>query len=161
MNKEKKWIKLIQKKADEKAANELVSFYYQPIYAFVYKQTLNKELSMDLTQDIFISMLQSIQNFDTKKSSFKTWLYMYVLGIALLFLVAFISSLAPNYMTNIGVQIPLAFVLFGIGKSYLVQDITNLFLPKYFLSIALVFILAGSAVIFVLKWKKESIKDIL
>ncbi|WP_274854191.1 RNA polymerase sigma factor [Bacillus methanolicus] len=66
MNKEKKWIKLIQKKSDEKAVNELVSFYYQSIYAFVYKQTLNKELSMDLTQEIFISMLQSIQNFDEK-----------------------------------------------------------------------------------------------
>lgn len=90
-----------------------------------------------------------------------TVISMYVLGIALLFLVAFISSLAPNYMSNIGVQIPLAFVLFGIGISYLVQDITNLFLPKHFLPIMLVFILAGSAVIFVLKWKKEIIKDIL
>lgn len=75
MTKQKKWIKLIQKKSDEHAANELVSFYYQSIYAYVYKQTLNKDLSLDLTQEIFISMLQSIGSFDEKKSSFNTWIY--------------------------------------------------------------------------------------
>lgn len=72
---QKKWIKLIQKKSDEHAANELVNHHYQSIYAFVYKQTLNKELSMDLTQEIFISMLQSIGSFDEQKASFATWLY--------------------------------------------------------------------------------------
>ena len=31
--------------------------YYREIYAFVYKQTTDVELSMDLTQNIFISVL--------------------------------------------------------------------------------------------------------
>lgn len=75
MDKEKKLIKLIQKKSDKLAANELVSLYYKSIYSFVYKQTLNKELSMDLTQEIFISMLKSIHQFDVKKGFFKAWLY--------------------------------------------------------------------------------------
>ncbi|MBM7702799.1 RNA polymerase sigma-70 factor (ECF subfamily) [Bacillus iocasae] len=75
MNKEKKWIKLIQKKSDEHAANELVSMYYSQMYGFVYKQTINKELALDLTQEIFISMLQSIHHFEGKRASFKTWLY--------------------------------------------------------------------------------------
>jgi len=30
---------------------------------------------MDLTQEIFVSMLQSIKNYDEKKSGFRTWLY--------------------------------------------------------------------------------------
>lgn len=72
---EKKWIKQIQKRADEDAANELISAYYKEMYAYVYKQTTNKELAMDLTQEVFISMLQSIDGFDAKKSSFRTWLY--------------------------------------------------------------------------------------
>lgn len=72
---QKKWIKLIQKKSDENAANELIAHFYPSIYAYVYKQTLNKELSMDLTQEIFISMLHSIHQYDDKKASFKTWLY--------------------------------------------------------------------------------------
>jgi RNA polymerase sigma factor (sigma-70 family) len=75
MMKQKRWISSVQKRGDQHAANELISHYYQSIYAYVYKQTLNKELSLDLTQDIFISMLQSIQQFDEKKASFKTWLY--------------------------------------------------------------------------------------
>lgn len=90
-----------------------------------------------------------------------TVISMYALGIVTLLLVALISSLAPNYMTNIGVQIPLAFVLFGIGTDYLVQNITNIFLPKHLLPIALVVILVGSTSIFVLKLKKEGVRDIV
>ncbi|MFC7370753.1 RNA polymerase sigma factor [Fictibacillus iocasae] len=69
------WIRQIQKKGDARAANELISFYYQRIYSFVYKQTFNKELSLDLTQEIFIGMLQSIHGFDVDRGSFKSWLY--------------------------------------------------------------------------------------
>ena len=69
------WIKKIKRNASESAANELVSKYYKEMYAFIYKQTLDAELSLDLTQEIFISALQSITNYDSKKASFRTWLY--------------------------------------------------------------------------------------
>jgi RNA polymerase sigma factor (sigma-70 family) len=72
---EKNWIKQIKKKGSEKAANELVSSYYQEIYRYVYRQTQDQEQSLDLTQEIFISMLQSLYQFDEKKASFRTWLY--------------------------------------------------------------------------------------
>ncbi|WP_350446032.1 RNA polymerase sigma factor [Anaeromonas gelatinilytica] len=49
--------------------------YYKEVYAYVYKQTMNKGLSMDLTHEIFISILKSIDNYDEKKASFRTWLY--------------------------------------------------------------------------------------
>ena len=55
--------------------NELVSKYYKEMYAFIYKQTLNTELSLDLTQELFISVLKSIHNYDSKKAAFRTWLY--------------------------------------------------------------------------------------
>ncbi|WML33268.1 RNA polymerase sigma factor [Clostridium sp. OS1-26] len=71
---DKKLIKQIRK-GNRSAANDLISRYYKEIYTYVYKQTIDKELSMDLTQDIFISMLKSIDNFDDKKASFRTWLY--------------------------------------------------------------------------------------
>jgi len=71
----KKWIKRIQQKADKEAANELVSLYYREIYGYVYKQTLKKELALDLTQEIFMSMLQSIAYYDEQKAAFRTWLY--------------------------------------------------------------------------------------
>ena len=72
---EQKLIKRIKKKQDKEAANTLISYYYKEIYAYVYRQTGNEELAKDLTQDIFIQILQKIAVFDPKKSSFRTWIY--------------------------------------------------------------------------------------
>lgn len=75
MNNEKKWIRKIKKTANKSAANKLVSKYYKEMYAFTYKQTLDEQLSLDLTQEIFITVLKSITNYDESKASFRTWLY--------------------------------------------------------------------------------------
>lgn len=76
MNKEEKnLIKKIKKRSSKSASNELISKYYKEIYIYTYKQTLDKEISMDLTQEIFISVLKSINNYDESKSSFRTWVY--------------------------------------------------------------------------------------
>lgn len=75
MNVEERWIKRIKKSRSHEAANELISRYYREMYAFVYKQTIDPELSYDLTQEIFISALKSIGNYDPKKATFRTWLY--------------------------------------------------------------------------------------
>jgi RNA polymerase sigma factor (sigma-70 family) len=75
MDKDKKLIRRIQNKSDKNAANELVSKYYREIYAYVYKQTMDKELSMDLTQEIFINILKSIYNYDERRASFRNWIY--------------------------------------------------------------------------------------
>lgn len=75
MDKDLKFIKKIKKRNSRSAADELISKYYKEIYVYVYKQTSDKELSMDLTQEIFISVLKSIHNFDESKASFRTWLY--------------------------------------------------------------------------------------
>lgn len=72
---ETRWIKKIKRTGNESAANALVSKYYKKIYAYLYKQTLDNELSMDLTQEIFISALKSIKRYDSKKAAFRTWLY--------------------------------------------------------------------------------------
>lgn len=75
MDKEKQWIKQIKKNSSHDAANKLISKYYKEMYVFVYKQTLDMELSMDVTQEIFISVLKSIHHYDNKKASFRTWIY--------------------------------------------------------------------------------------
>lgn len=75
MDKEKQWIKKIKRNANHFAANELISKYYKEIYAFMYKQTLDAELSLDLTQEVFISVLKTIGGYDDKKALFRTWLY--------------------------------------------------------------------------------------
>ncbi|MBY0122901.1 RNA polymerase sigma factor [Bacillus sp. S/N-304-OC-R1] len=75
MKQEQRWIKKIKKSGSHEDANELISKYYREMFAFVYKQTIDSDLSLDLTQEIFISVLKSIGQFDEKKASFRTWLY--------------------------------------------------------------------------------------
>lgn len=72
---EKRWIKKIQKYSDHASANKLIKKYYKEIYVYVYKQMLDEQLSLDLTQEIFIRMLQSIHQHDGSRASFRTWLY--------------------------------------------------------------------------------------
>ena len=69
-----KSIQRLQKNGDEKSAELIISHYYHEIYCYMYKQTIDKEFAMDLTQEIFVSMLQTIKDFDPKKANFRTWL---------------------------------------------------------------------------------------
>jgi len=71
----RKWIKKVQRKSDREAADQLISYYYKEIYAYLYKQSPVKDLAEDLTQETFMSMLQTIQSYDEKKAMFRTWLY--------------------------------------------------------------------------------------
>ncbi len=68
-------IRRIKRKKDREAADELLQRYYREIYAYTYRQTGNRELAMDLTQDIFVAVLKGIGSFHEKKASFRTWLY--------------------------------------------------------------------------------------
>ena len=75
MDPEIRLIRNIQRRRSRKAADLLVRNYYREIYVYVFRQLGNKEDAMDLTQDIFIAVLQSIDRFDSAKSTFRTWLY--------------------------------------------------------------------------------------
>jgi len=75
MDKEHAWIEKLKRRQRSKEADLLISKYYDEIYIYAYKQTFDKELAMDLTQEIFISMLRSIELYDSSKASFRTWLY--------------------------------------------------------------------------------------
>ena len=75
IEKEDSLIKRVQRKGDRRAAEELISAHYREIYAFVYRQTGDLENAMDLTQEIFLAVLQSIQRYDPKLAGFRTWLY--------------------------------------------------------------------------------------
>ncbi|MBO0993886.1 RNA polymerase sigma factor [Bacillus sp. SD088] len=75
MIQEQHWIKKIKRNGHHESANQLISKYYQEIYGFVYKQTMDADTSLDLTQEIFISVLQSIHRFKNERASFRTWLY--------------------------------------------------------------------------------------
>lgn len=69
-------IKRIQRYGDRAAAEEIVRHYYDEIFAFVQKQVSSQDYCLDLTQEIFISLLRTISHYDPKRgASFRTWLY--------------------------------------------------------------------------------------
>lgn len=72
---EEKLIIAIKEKGDKGAASKLIEIYYKDVYRYVFKQTADRELSKDLTQEIFISILNSINSYSFEKASFKTWIY--------------------------------------------------------------------------------------
>lgn len=70
-----KLIRKIKQYHSRKAADELFEQYYREIYAYVFRQCGERELAMDLTQDIFLAVFQGLHSFDSRKSVFRTWLY--------------------------------------------------------------------------------------
>lgn len=75
LNEEMRMIRKIQKTGDKVSADILIRNYYDEIYRYVYRQTSDKHITMDLTQNIFVSMLQAISNYDNRHAGFRTWLY--------------------------------------------------------------------------------------
>lgn len=75
MHSDNQLIRKVKKKNDREAADELLGRYYREIYAFVWRQVRDKELAMDLTQDIFVAVLRGLPSFDERKAQFRTWLY--------------------------------------------------------------------------------------
>ena len=72
---EKRLIRRVQKNGDRSSADALIRKYYDEIAAYVYKQTGDEHTAKDLTQNIFISMLQTITHYNSGQSGFRTWLY--------------------------------------------------------------------------------------
>ena len=71
----KKWVRRIKRAPDKKAADKLISYYLDEIFGYVFNRVDNRETAKDVTQEVFISMLQSIAKYDESKAGFRTWLY--------------------------------------------------------------------------------------
>ena len=67
-------IKRIRRSGDRAAADELIRRYYDEIHSFVRRQA-PLDVALDLTQEIFISILRTVGRFDGKDATFRTWLY--------------------------------------------------------------------------------------
>lgn len=70
-------VKLIKRirRHNKAAADELFERYYRQIYAYVYRQTAEREIAFDITQDIFLTVFTALGTFDYRLASFRTWLY--------------------------------------------------------------------------------------
>lgn len=56
------------------AMEVLVKRYYKRIYAYLYRKTTSSHTAYDLTQDVFIKMVQNLSSFKSS-GSFSSWLF--------------------------------------------------------------------------------------
>ncbi|MBK5241855.1 hypothetical protein [Clostridium sp.] len=90
-----------------------------------------------------------------------TVLAIYVLGFVITLIVTFISRIAPNYMTLIGVLVPITFIGIFISNNFLLNRLTVVSVPKYFLLIAYSILVLIGLMLIVIRWKKEKMVDII
>lgn len=71
--KDEKIIDKIQK-GETELFDSIIRKYYQSIYRFCFYYLDNEQDSLDVTQDVFVKVYESLQNYDNK-GKFKNYLY--------------------------------------------------------------------------------------
>lgn len=59
---------------DKEAFSQIVKKYQNMVFKYVYYQFNNYDEALDITQDIFITVMEALQSF-RQESKFSTWLY--------------------------------------------------------------------------------------
>jgi len=72
---EEKWIRRARE-GDVDALGRLYERYFEPLYNFVfYRAGENREITEDITQHVFLTMVRNINDFNESKGTFSCWLY--------------------------------------------------------------------------------------
>lgn len=90
-----------------------------------------------------------------------TILAIYVLGIVTSLVAMSFSSIVPNFITLIGVQVPYVFVMLALVLSYLVNKIISIWLPQWIVPTSYGVLLTVSIISIILLWKRERRRDIV
>lgn len=85
----------------------------------------------------------------------------YIIGFAVTLIGAFISRVAPNYITLIGIQVPIFFIIINLCSKILLRNFAIIRYPKYLQpSLYLILISVGITLIS-FRMKKEKVVDIV
>jgi RNA polymerase sigma-70 factor (ECF subfamily) len=63
---------------DKKAAEKIFDYFNSKIYAFVLVRINDKEVAEDITQSVFLKIIEKIESFDSKKGNFPGWVWQIV-----------------------------------------------------------------------------------
>ena len=124
--------------------------------------------STNNTSMFFNSNINSIYNsiISWYDLTFIQYIYLTVIGIYILsftltLISMLVSSIGNNYITLIGIQLPIALFVFVILLNYLIHYMTSIFYPKYFLELSYIALMLISTVSMIVRWRKERKTDIL
>jgi ABC-type multidrug transport system fused ATPase/permease subunit len=116
---------------------------------------LNANINSVFTHEVFWFELTFLQYI------LLTIVSIYILVFTLTIIVAVLSNRAPNYISVVGLQVPLAILLFVVVIDYLVVRITNIRLPIYFLPSAYVLLILIGSFLYFWSVKREKKVDLL
>lgn len=72
---EAEWLEIQQAQQNPAHFRVLYERYYEPIFRFVFKRTLEEALSADLTAQVFLKALQNLTKYSYKGVPFSAWLF--------------------------------------------------------------------------------------
>lgn len=90
-----------------------------------------------------------------------TILAIYVLGMITSLIAMSFSSIAPNFIALIGLQVPYTFLLLAFILGYLLKMIISIWLPQWVVPTAYGVLLVGSILSIFFLWKREKKRDIV
>lgn len=85
----------------------------------------------------------------------------YVLSFVATLIAAFVSSKASNYMTAIGISVPILFAIGWLSDSLLINQLAVIYIPKMLAPIGYIVLITISIVLIAMGWRKEKGTDIL
>ncbi|HVM76893.1 MAG TPA: RNA polymerase sigma factor [Candidatus Paceibacterota bacterium] len=69
---------LKMKKGDRRAASELYDDLMPKVFGFLFTRTGKREIAEDLSQDIFVKLVEKVDSFDEKRGKFTVWFWQMV-----------------------------------------------------------------------------------
>jgi RNA polymerase sigma-70 factor, ECF subfamily len=69
------WLEIQAAQADPSCFEPLYERYYEEIFNFVYRRTVDESLTADLCSQVFLKALQNIGRYEFKGVPFSAWLY--------------------------------------------------------------------------------------
>ena len=85
----------------------------------------------------------------------------YILAFVFALISMVVSSIGQNYITLIGIQLPIALFTFKVLLNYLLHYITRISYPKYFWAISYISLILIGIISMLIRWRKEKIADIV
>jgi len=72
---EEEWLEVQDAQQNPAKFRVLYNRYYEPIFRFVYKRTVDEVLAADLTSQVFLKAMQKIDKYVFKGVPFSAWLF--------------------------------------------------------------------------------------
>ena len=84
-------------KGDSRSAEAIFDHFSGPIYAFFMARIRHKETAQDLTQEVFLKVIKSIEQFDRKSGDFTAWIWQIARNSA----IDYFRHKKPSYLADL------------------------------------------------------------